>query len=86
MPQPIAFKFRQAENRPNYYEGVLPKIDRKRATAVLVRQSRQERIRPTRKAVKHNLGCKTMAGSFMARKIRTCAYMTKGREYPGRSA
>jgi hypothetical protein len=37
--QPRAFKLRQAENRPNYYEGVLPEIDKKRATAVLVRQS-----------------------------------------------
>jgi Resolvase, N terminal domain len=40
MPQPIAFRLRQAENRPSNYAGVLPEIDRKRATAVLVRQSK----------------------------------------------
>jgi len=39
MPEPRAFKLRQAENRPNNYTGLLPSIDRKRATAVLVRQS-----------------------------------------------
>ena len=40
MPEPRAFKLRQADNRPNYYAGALPEIDRKRATAVLVRQSK----------------------------------------------
>jgi len=40
MVQPRGFKLRQAENRPNYYEGALPEIDRKRASAVLVRQSK----------------------------------------------
>ena len=40
MPEPRAFKLRQAENRPNNYTGALPEIDRKRATAVLVRQSK----------------------------------------------
>jgi Resolvase, N terminal domain len=40
MAQPRAFKLRQAENRPNHYTGALPEIDRKRATAVLVRQSK----------------------------------------------
>lgn len=40
MAQPRAFKFRQAEHRPNNYIGALPEIDRKRATAVLVRQSK----------------------------------------------
>jgi hypothetical protein len=40
MPQPITFKLRHAENRPNNYAGVLPEIDKKRATAVLVRQSK----------------------------------------------
>jgi hypothetical protein len=40
MPEPRAFKLRQAENRPNNYAGVLPEIDKKRATAVLVRQSK----------------------------------------------
>src|SRR5437588_11244982 len=40
MPQPITFKLRQPENRPSNYAGVLPEIDRKRATAVLVRQSK----------------------------------------------
>jgi hypothetical protein len=39
MPEPRAFKLRQAEHRPNNYTGALPEIDRKRATAVLVRQS-----------------------------------------------
>ncbi|GAC1392932.1 MAG: hypothetical protein NVSMB38_18450 [Ktedonobacteraceae bacterium] len=39
MPEPRAFKLRQAENRPNNYTGSLPEIDRKRATAALVRQS-----------------------------------------------
>src|SRR5215469_486178 len=38
MTQPRTFKFRQAENRPNYYNN-FPEIDRNRATAVLVRQS-----------------------------------------------
>jgi hypothetical protein len=40
MPEPRAFKLRQAENRPNNYTGVLPEIDRKRATAILVRRSK----------------------------------------------
>src|SRR6266487_4897929 len=40
MPEPRTFKLRQAENRPTNYAGVLPDIDRKRATAVLVRQSK----------------------------------------------
>nr|MBA2396678.1 recombinase family protein [Ktedonobacteraceae bacterium] len=40
MSQPRAFKLRQAENRPNNAIGVLPAIDNKRATAVLVRQSK----------------------------------------------
>ena len=40
MPQPRAFKLRQAENRPGNYTGALPEIDRKRATTVLVRQSK----------------------------------------------
>jgi hypothetical protein len=40
MPEPRAFKLRQAENRPNNYTGALPEIDKKRATAVLVRQSK----------------------------------------------
>jgi hypothetical protein len=40
MPQPRAFKLRQAEERHNNYTGALPEIDRKRATAVLVRQSK----------------------------------------------
>jgi hypothetical protein len=40
MSQPRAFNLRQAENRPRNYTGALPEIDRKRATAVLVRQSR----------------------------------------------
>ncbi|HLX57298.1 MAG TPA: hypothetical protein VKR83_09760 [Ktedonobacteraceae bacterium] len=40
MPEPRAFKLRQADNRPNYYLGELPEIDRTRATAVLVRQSK----------------------------------------------
>lgn len=40
MAQPRSFKLRQADNRPNYYVGALPEIDRKRATAVLVRQSK----------------------------------------------
>jgi Resolvase, N terminal domain len=40
MPEPRAFKLRQTENRPNHYTEALPKIDRKRATGVLVRQSR----------------------------------------------
>jgi hypothetical protein len=40
MPQPRAFIFRQAEHRPNHYLGALPEIDKKRITAVLVRQSK----------------------------------------------
>jgi hypothetical protein len=40
MPEPRAFKFRQAEERHNNYTGTLPEIDRKRVTAVLVRQSK----------------------------------------------
>src|SRR5258708_39362108 len=40
MAQSRSFKLRQADNRPNYYDGALPEIDRKRATAVLVRQSK----------------------------------------------
>jgi hypothetical protein len=52
MPEPRAFKLRQAENRPNHYTGALPEIDRKRATAVLVRQSKD--------------GCGTLAGKFKA--------------------
>lgn len=40
MPELRAFKLRQAENRPSNYAGDLPEIDRKRATAVLVRQSK----------------------------------------------
>ena len=40
MPEPRAFKLRQAENRPNNPIGALPEIDKKRATAVLVRQSK----------------------------------------------
>jgi hypothetical protein len=40
MPEPRAFKLRQADSRPNYYDGALPEIDRTRATAVLVRQSK----------------------------------------------
>ena len=40
MPEPRAFKLRQTENRPNHYTEALPKIDRKRATGVLVRQSK----------------------------------------------
>jgi DNA invertase Pin-like site-specific DNA recombinase len=39
MPEP-RFKLRQGENRPNNYVGDLPEIDKKRATAVLVRQSK----------------------------------------------
>jgi hypothetical protein len=40
MLQPKAFKLRQAEERRNNYTGALPEIDKKRATAVLVRQSK----------------------------------------------
>src|SRR5205814_9510061 len=40
MPEPRKFTLRQAGNRPNNYSGTLPEIDRKRATAVLVRQSK----------------------------------------------
>ncbi len=40
MPEPRAFKLRQAENRPRNAIAMLPEIDRKRATAVLVRQSK----------------------------------------------
>src|SRR5438067_11665625 len=40
MSQPTSFKLRPAEYRPSTYAGALPEIDRKRATAVLVRQSR----------------------------------------------
>jgi DNA invertase Pin-like site-specific DNA recombinase len=40
MPEPRVFKLRQAENRPNNAIGLLPEIDRKRATAILVRQSK----------------------------------------------
>jgi hypothetical protein len=39
MPEPRVFKLRQAENRPTNYRE-LPEIDRKRGTAVLVRQSK----------------------------------------------
>src|SRR5947209_13944439 len=40
MPEPRKLTLRQAGSRPNNYTGELPEIDRKRATAVLVRQSR----------------------------------------------
>jgi Resolvase, N terminal domain len=40
MLQPKAFKFRQAEERRNNYTGALPETDKKRVTAVLVRQSK----------------------------------------------
>src|SRR5690348_14084778 len=40
MPQSRAFKLRQAEHRLNNYTEALPEIDKTRATAVLVRQSR----------------------------------------------
>src|SRR5260370_30977101 len=40
MPEPRAFKLRQAENRPNNYTGALPEIGKTRAVAVLVRQSK----------------------------------------------
>jgi hypothetical protein len=40
MAKSRSFKLRQADNRPNYYDGALPEIDRKRAIAVLVRQSK----------------------------------------------
>jgi hypothetical protein len=40
MPQPITFKLRQVENRPTNHTEALPEIDKKRATAVLVRQSK----------------------------------------------
>ncbi len=40
MPEPRAFKLRQAENRPSYDIGALPEIDKTRAVAVLVRQSK----------------------------------------------
>jgi hypothetical protein len=40
MPEPQKFSFRQAGSRPTNYGGTLPEIDKKRATAVLVRQSR----------------------------------------------
>src|SRR5205807_1086592 len=40
MPEPRKLTLRQAGSRPNNYTGDLPEIDRKRATAVLVRQSR----------------------------------------------
>ena len=40
MPEPRAFKLRQAENRPSYDMGALPEIDKTRAVAVLVRQSK----------------------------------------------
>ncbi|MGI9057513.1 MAG: hypothetical protein ACR2H5_02960 [Ktedonobacteraceae bacterium] len=40
MSEPRTFKLRQAVNRPNNYTGELPEIDKKRATAVLVRQSK----------------------------------------------
>jgi hypothetical protein len=40
MPEPRAFKLRQAENRPNNYTETLPEIDKTRATAVLVSQSK----------------------------------------------
>lgn len=39
MPEPRAFKLRPAEQRLNNYIGILPEIDRKRVTAILVRQS-----------------------------------------------
>src|SRR2546429_2984033 len=40
MSEPRTFKLRQAVNRPTNYIGELPEIDKKRATAVLVRQSK----------------------------------------------
>jgi hypothetical protein len=40
MSEPRKFTLRQVGNRPNNYSGPLPEIDRKRAAAVLVRQSR----------------------------------------------
>jgi hypothetical protein len=40
MSGPRVFKLRQAENRPNNYIGILPEIDRKRTTGILVRQSK----------------------------------------------
>lgn len=40
MPQSRAFVFRQAEHRHNNYLGILPEIDRSRAVAILVRQSK----------------------------------------------
>jgi DNA invertase Pin-like site-specific DNA recombinase len=40
MPELRAFKLRQAENRPRNHTGALPEIDKKRATAALVRQSK----------------------------------------------
>src|ERR1700680_1914135 len=40
VPEPRKFNPRQAGSRPNNYTGNVPEIDRKRATAVLVRQSK----------------------------------------------
>src|SRR5256886_16281685 len=40
MPEPRKFNLRQAGSRPNNFGGTLPEIDKKRATAVLVRQSK----------------------------------------------
>lgn len=40
MAQLRTFKLRRAENRPRNHTGALPEIDKKRATAVLVRQSK----------------------------------------------
>ncbi len=40
MPEPRTFKLRQAESRPHNNVGVLPEIDKTRAVAVLVRQSK----------------------------------------------
>jgi len=40
MLEPKSFKLRQAEDRPSNYAGALPIIDRTRATAISVRQSK----------------------------------------------
>src|SRR2546423_13070429 len=40
MPEPRKFNLRQAGSRSNNFGGTLPEIDKKRATAVLVRQSK----------------------------------------------
>ncbi len=86
MAQSKSFKLRQADNRPNYYDGALPEIDRKRATAALVRQSKTGADTAQAESRETQLGLQNYGRLLIATTSRMYGCMMKAPEYPGKNA